>query len=213
MFSEVLVVAHRDRLPRLECRGGIAARSRLPTRYIYSLRWRHRLAATPSTCVSSSSRGPVSYYAACQRRWCCPAATPRRRTPPSTWRWRGASTSIWSRRSWLPTRDTCPSSRCTSVTPAGFGFDNECRSADAMNRGRAFGAIPCAQWHAAGRCCRVEMGAGALAADVTLTPPRAYVGELRYPAKVVDRPLHATARVFDLPAGGVLTTWQGDRLP
>jgi urease accessory protein len=215
MFSEVLVVAHRDRLPRLECRGGIAARSRLPdTVHLLSA------LATPLGGDTIIVRVVVE--------------------PGARLVLRGVSATLV-----LPGGDTKTShspfdlevagsldfdleptvvaadSRHLSIVTLHVGDTGRVRLRQRVQIGRcnesrqgfwsdSLRAVACGRtllWH------RVELGAGALAADVTLTPPRAYVGELRYPAKVVDWPLHATARVFCLPAGGVLTTWQGDRLP
>jgi urease accessory protein len=58
---------------------------------------------------------------------------------------------------------------------------------------------------------RIEIGAGSTADDGS-TQPLAYERELRYPAAVAHGPLHAAATVQDLAAGGVLATWQGHRL-
>jgi urease accessory protein len=47
-------------------------------------------------------------------------------------------------------------------------------------------------------------------ADDALSAPRACVSELRYPAE--DFQPHPGSTVLELAAGGVLSTWQGDRL-
>ncbi|OBA91442.1 urease accessory protein UreD [Mycolicibacterium fortuitum] len=55
---------------------------------------------------------------------------------------------------------------------------------------------------------RIELGVGAVGDDV-LAAPRACISELRYPATLFEAP----GTVLALAAGGSLVTWQGDRLP
>lgn len=54
---------------------------------------------------------------------------------------------------------------------------------------------------------RVELGAGAVADDA-LGTPLAFISELRYPATSFD----GAGLALELAGGGVLATWQGDRL-
>lgn len=56
---------------------------------------------------------------------------------------------------------------------------------------------------------RVELGAGSLADD-ELAAPRALVSELRYPS--TDSAAETGSTVLELAGGGTLTTWQADRL-
>ncbi|MFV8315479.1 urease accessory protein UreD [Mycobacterium sp. 23] len=56
---------------------------------------------------------------------------------------------------------------------------------------------------------RVELGAGSLTDDA-LAAPRAMTSELRYPA--TDSTVDASSTVLALASGGTLTTWQADRL-
>ncbi|WP_406815597.1 urease accessory protein UreD [Mycobacterium sp. M23085] len=59
---------------------------------------------------------------------------------------------------------------------------------------------------------RVELGAGSLADDA-IDAPRAAINELRYPAdSFEDIPIDAGATVLRLADGGILATWQADRL-
>ncbi len=57
---------------------------------------------------------------------------------------------------------------------------------------------------------RVDLGAGAVGDDA-LGAPRAAISELSYPAG--PRRPGDGATVFELAAGGALTSWQGDALP
>jgi len=58
---------------------------------------------------------------------------------------------------------------------------------------------------------RIQLGAGAPGDDV-IAAPRACISELRYPAEQPD-PGQTPMTVLELAGGGVLMTWQGDRLP
>ena len=59
---------------------------------------------------------------------------------------------------------------------------------------------------------RIDVGAGSVADD-EITAPRAYHSELRYPAtSFEDIPINAGATVLMLADGGMLATWQADRL-
>ncbi|OHT82624.1 urease accessory protein UreD [Mycobacteroides saopaulense] len=59
---------------------------------------------------------------------------------------------------------------------------------------------------------RVELGAGSVTDDV-LGCPLALVNELRYPATNLDTPVPADATVLRLAGDASLLTWQGQRLP
>jgi len=58
----------------------------------------------------------------------------------------------------------------------------------------------------------VELGAGSLADD-TISAPRAVINELRYPATAfANTAIDAGSAVLTLAGGGMLSTWQADRL-
>lgn len=214
MHSEVLVVARPDRLPRLEYRGGIAARSTLPdTVHLLSA------LATPLGGDTIDVRVVVE--------------------PGARLVLRSVSAMLV-----LPDRDITMSHRHFELDVAGsldLDLEPTVVAADSRHLSSVMlhvgdtGRIRFRERVQIGRCnesglgfwsdslradvCgrpllrhRVEIGAGATAADDALAAPRAYVGELRYPADVVDWPLHASAAVLELAAGGVFTTWQGQRL-
>ena len=58
---------------------------------------------------------------------------------------------------------------------------------------------------------RVELGTGSLADDI-ISAPRATINELRYPTTAFNSAIDAGATVLTLAGGGTLSTWQGDRL-
>ena len=215
MHSEVLLVARPDRLPHIECRGGIAASSTLAdTVHLVSA------AATPLGGDTISVRVVVE--------------------PGARLRLRSAAATVI-----LPGAATATSHAGLALEVAGhldvdLGADGDRRRAQRTTRPSAreldaAGTLRLRERIQIGRSTeregfwsgslrvdlkaqpllrhRIEMGTGSLADDA-LSAPRACVSELRYPADVlgdlVSTPADAT--VLELAGGGVLTTWQGDRL-
>jgi urease accessory protein len=210
MHSDVLIVARPDRLPRIECHGGVTARCTLAdTVHLISA------AATPLGGDTISIRVIVEA-----------GARLALRSAAATLALPGADTRISHARfdlevtGWLdvdlePTVVAADAVHLSSVTAA-IVEAGTLRLRERVQIGRSderqgfwSGTLHA---DAKGRPLlrhRVEIGAGAVADDV-LSAPRACVSELRYPAEEFDVPRDAT--VLELAAGGVLTTWQGDRL-
>ena len=206
MHSEVLIVAAAGRLPRIECRGGLAARATLPdTVHLVSA------AATPLGGDTISVR--VVVPAGARLRLCSVAATvalpgPVTRTlaPTTPSRWRVAWMSISSRRWWR--RTARQSAVLAAVDEAGELRLRERVQIGRTGEGQGF-------WSGALRVDvkgqpllrhRLELGAGS-PATTCWRAPRACVSELRYPGDVAA---DAGSTVLELAGGGVLTTWQGD---
>ncbi|MDT5066567.1 MAG: urease accessory protein [Mycobacterium sp.] len=214
MHSEVLVVAHPDRLPRLEYRGGIAARSTLPdtvhllsalatpfggdtinVRVVVEPRARLVLRSVSAKLVLPDGDATTSHshfeleVAGSLDLDLEPTVV------AANSRHLASLTLQVSDGGRIRLRERVQIGRCNE---SGQGFWSDSLRADVCDR-------PLVRHH-------VEMGAGETVSDATLRPARAYIGELRYPANVVGWPPHATATVLELPAGGVLTTWRGDRL-
>jgi urease accessory protein len=210
MHSDVLIVARADRLPRIECRGGISARTTLAdTVHLISA------AATPLGGDTISIRVVVE--------------------PGAQLNLRSVAATVA-----LPSADTRTSHSCFDLQVAGrldVDLEPTVVAADAIHHSAVTAAIDAAGtlrlrervqigrtderqgfWsgsvHADAKGQpllrhRVEIGAGAVADDI-LSAPRACLSELRYPAEHLDTPDGST--VLELAAGGVLMTWQGDRL-
>ncbi|CAN5546582.1 urease accessory protein UreD [soil metagenome] len=210
MHSEVLIVARADRRPRIECLGGIAARSTLAdTVHLIST------AATPLGGDTINIRVIVEAGARLALR--------------------SAAATLA-----LPSANTKTSHSSFDLQVAGsldVDLEPTVVAADAVHLSKIDAAIDAAGtlrlrervqigrsderqglWSGALRADikgqpllrhRVEIGADAVADDV-LSAPRACISELRYPAEEFETPPGST--VLELAAGGVLMTWQGDRL-
>ena len=210
MDSDVLVVARPDRLPRIECRGGIAARTTLAdTVHLISA------AATPLGGDTIAIRVIVEAGARLSLR--------------------SAAATIA-----LPSADTPISHACVDLEVAGY-LDVDLEPT-VVAGGAAHWSTVAATIDGAGTLRlrervqigrsdertgfwsgslhvdakgqpllrhRVEVGSGAVADDV-LSAPRACISELRYPAEEVAAPPGGV--LLYLAAGGVLMTWQGERL-
>ena len=209
MHSEVLVVARPGRLPLLECRGGLAARATLPdTVHLVSA------AATPLGGDGISVRVVV------------PAG--------ARLRLRSVAATVA-----LPGRD-CPVSHSAFAFEVAGSLDVDLEptvvAADAVHesavhadiedagqlrlrervqigragedRGRWSGSLHVDVKGEPLLRHRVELGPGSPGHDA-LAAPRAYVSELHCPTTTSAAP----GTVLELAGGGVLTTWQGDRLP
>ncbi|AQT80099.1 urease accessory protein [Mycolicibacterium litorale] len=213
MRSEVLVVAQPGRLPRIECRGGIAARSTEPdTVHLVSA------AATPLGGDTVAIRLVVE-----------PGARLRLRTAAATVVLPGASTRE-SRSCWTidvggeldldpePTVVAADSRHLSEIRMCLAGPAAGVRLRERVQIGRTgeregfwsgslradVGSTPLLRH-------RLELGGGAVADDV-LGSPLACVSELRYPDPAAMADPYAAAVMLELAGGGSLATWQGDRL-
>jgi urease accessory protein len=214
MHSEVLLVARADRLPHIECRGGIAARcTHADTVHLVSA------AATPLGGDTISVRVVVE-----------PGARLLLRSAAATVILPGAATAASQTGLHLEVAGCLDVDLEPTVIAAG-AVHHAAASAelDAAGTLRLRERVQIGRsteregfWSGALRVDlkaqpllrhRVELGSGSLADDA-LAAPRACISELRYPADMlgdlVATPAGAT--VLELAAGGVLTTWQGDRL-
>jgi len=210
MHSDVLVVARRDRLPHLECRGGIAARSTAPnTVHLVSA------AATPlggdviaiRVIVEPGTRLRLHSVAAT-------IALPGRASRASR-----AQLNLQVDGHLVvdlePTVVAADAEHRTAVTVA-IGDSGELHMRERIQIGRAGErqGFWSGSMHADARGRpllrhRVEMGSGSLADDA-LAAPRACVSALHYPT------IPATSgpeTVLELAGGGALSTWQGETLP
>lgn len=212
MRSDVLVVAQPGRLPRIECRGGIAARSTEPdTVHLVSA------AATPLGGDVVAIQLVVE-----------PGARLRLRTAAATMVLPGASTRE-SRSCWtievggeldLDPEPTvvAADSRHLSEIRMRLTDTAQVRLRERVQIGRTgeqdgfwTGSV-----HADVDCTpllrhRLELGIAAVADDA-LGAPLACVSELRYPDPAAMADPYAAAVVLELAGGGSLTTWQGARL-
>jgi urease accessory protein len=208
MRSDVLIVAHRDRQPRIECGGGLAARRTEPdTVHLVSA------AATPLGGDAIHIRVVVEEGARLRVRTA--AATV---TLPGT-------TTLESHAFWTldvagdldidpqPTVVAATSRHFTStrldLTGAG-----RLRLRERIQIGRSeerqgfwSGSLHADVEGAPLLRHRIELGHGSVADDA-LGTPMACVSELRYPETVFD----ASGTLLELAGGGGLATWQGERL-
>jgi urease accessory protein len=210
MHSDVFIVARADRLPRIECRGGIAARDTLPgTVHLIST------AATPLGGDTISIRVIVEAGARLNLRSAAATiALPGTVTTTSQARFElevAGSLDL----DLEPTVVAADAVHLSAVT-ATIDAAGTLRLRERVQIGRSderqgfwSGALYADLKGQPLLRHRIEIGAGALADDV-LSAPRACTSELRYPAEGFDAPADAT--VLELAAGGVLMTWQGDRL-
>jgi urease accessory protein len=212
MHTEVLIVACRDRLPRIEARGGIAGRStEAATVHLIST------AATPLGGDVIKVRVIVE-----------PGARLRLRSVAATIALPGPQ--MKASQAYLdlevgghldidlePTVVAADAEHRTAVTAA-ISDTGTLRLRERVQIGRTgerqgfwSGSMHA---DALGRALlrhRVEIGAGSLADDV-LAAPRACVSELHYPADTFAAPMQPDTTVLELAAGGLLTAWQGERL-
>lgn len=208
MHSEVVVVAEPGRLPRIECRGGVAARyTETDTVHLVSA------AATPLGGDTIAIRLVVE-----------PGARLRLRSAAATVVLPGAATRE-SRACWSievggeldldpePTVVAADSRHLTHVRVQ-LADTARLRIRERVQIGRTGereGFWSGAVWvDRAGLPLlrhRVELGTGAVADDA-LGTPLACVSELRFPEPADD----AAGTTLELAGGGSLSTWQGDRL-
>lgn len=212
MDSSVLLVASRNRLPRIDCRGGIQARRTGPdTVHLVSA------AATPLGGDSIDIRVIVEEGARLKvRSAAATVALPGAQTPTSHSCWQIEVTGTLDVD--LEPTVVAAAARHVSRVVLQLHDEGQVRFRERVQIGRFderdgfwSGSLR------ADRCDRpmlrhrVELGAGALADDV-ISAPRATISELRYPAMAFDRALDPGSTVLTLAGGGTLSTWQADRL-
>jgi len=206
--SDVLIVAHRDRQPRIECGGGVAARRTEPdTVHLVSA------AATPLGGDAIHIRVVVE-----------PGAQLRVRTAAATVTLPGSAT-VESHASWTlevagdldldpqPTVVAATSRHFTStrLELAGAG---RVRLRERIQIGRSderqgfwSGSLHADLDGSPLLRHRIELGNGSVADDA-LGTPMACVSEFHYP----DSDVETQGVALALAGGGCLSTWQGDRL-
>ncbi|OBH11853.1 urease accessory protein UreD [Mycobacterium sp. E3247] len=213
MRSRVLVVAYPNRLPRIECAGAVAARCTAPdTVHLVSA------AATPLGGDSIDFRVIVEGGARLKlRSAAATVALPGANVPTSHAHWDVKVTGSLD----IDLEPTVVAADARHVSGADFCLRDgaQVRFRERVQVGRyderhGF-------WSGSLRAdCdgrpllrhRVELGAGSPADDI-IAAPRASIHELRYPETAFpDTPVDAGATVLSLAGGGLLSTWQADRL-
>lgn len=208
MHSDVLIVARPDRQPRIECVGGIAARSTEPnTVHLVST------AATPLGGDTIALRVIVEPGARlCVRSAAATVTLPGRGTAESTAHWHLEAAGHLD----IDPEPTVVAggSRHTTTTRLSVDASGRVRMRERVQIGRTderqgfwSGSL-----HADvdGRPLlrhRIELGEDALTHDL-IAAPLASVSELHYPDIATD----ALGTVLELAGGGSLATWQGNRL-
>jgi urease accessory protein len=213
MLSKVLLVASSDRLPRIQCSGGIQARCTAPdTVHLVSA------AATPLGGDTIDVRVIVEA-----------GAVLKLRSAAATVALPGANT-LTSQASWdievsgcldvdLEPTVVAADARHVSTVALFLRGDGSVRFRERVQIGR------CNEregfWSGSLRADlddrpllrhRVELGAGSVADD-SIAAPRATINELCYPAtEFVSCSMPNASTVLTLAGGGTLSTWQADRL-
>jgi urease accessory protein len=206
--SDVLIVASRDRQPRIECRGGLAARRTEPeTVYLVSA------AATPLGGDAIHIRVVVE-----------PGARLRLRSAAATVTLPGAAT-VESHAFWAlevagdldvdpqPTV-VAANSRHFTTTRLELTESGRVQLRERIQIGRCdeqqgfwSGSLHADVDGSALLRHRIEMGSGSVADD-QLGAPLACISELHYP----DSDVETAGIALALAGGGCLSTWQGQRL-
>jgi urease accessory protein len=208
MHSDVLIVARPRRHPRIECTGGVAARSTEPdTVHLVSA------AATPLGGDTIAVRVVVEPGARLRLRSAAATVTlPGRATAESSAHWylevageldldpQPTVVAGGSRHATSTRLSVCGSGRVRLRERVQIGRTDE-------RHGFWSGSLHADVDGAPLLRHRIELGAESVAHD-QLGAPLAAVSELRYP----DIALDALGSVLELADGGSLATWQGDRL-
>ncbi|MCV7298758.1 urease accessory protein UreD [Mycobacterium barrassiae] len=208
MRSDVLIVARRDRRPRIESTGGLAARETEPE----------------TVHLVSTAATPLGGDSLCVRIVVEPGARLRVRTAAATVTLPGPITheshSIWDLEvageldlDPEPTVVAATSRHLTSTRLA-LGEAGRARLRERIQIGRSgerqgfwSGSLHADVDGSALLRHRIELGRGSVADD-ELSAPMACISELHYPETEVDTAGMALA----LAGGGCLSTWQGERL-
>lgn len=208
MRSDILIVAYRDRRPRIECGGGVAARSTEPdTVHLVSA------AATPLGGDTIHVRVVVEEGARLRVRTAAATVTlPGSTTPESHAFWTlevGGELDVDPQ----PTV-VAATSRHFTTTRLELTGSARVRLRERIQIGRSderqgfwSGSLHADVDGAALLRHRIELGSGSVTDD-ELGTPLACVSELRYPEAAFD----AAGTLLELAAGGGLATWQGERL-
>lgn len=217
MRSEVLLVASGNRVPRIECRGGVQARcTAADTVHLVSA------AATPLGGDAIDVRVVVERGGRLRlRSAAATVALPGPGTPTSHAHWRIEVSGCLD----LDLEPTVVAADARHVSSVALFLhdDGRIRFRERVQIGRCHEheGFWSGSLHADrdGRPLlrhRVELGAGSLADDA-ISAPRATVNELRYPAgdfgDTPDAAIDDGSTVLELAGGGTLSAWQGDRLP
>ena len=208
MHSDVLIVASPGRAPRIECAGGVAARSTEPdTVHLVSA------AATPLGGDTIALRVVVEPGARLRLRSAAATVTlPGRATAESTAHWHLEVAGELD----LDPQPTVVAggSRHTTSTKLSISRSGRVRLRERVQIGRTderqgfwSGSLHADVDGSPLLRHRIELGAGTVTHD-ELGAPLAAVSELRYPDIAAD----ALGTVLELADGGSLATWQGDRL-
>lgn len=213
MRSRLLVVAYPSRLPRIECDGGVAARCTAPdTVHLVSA------AATPLGGDIIDIRIVVE-----------PGARLRLRSAAATVALPGANDRT-SQAHWdvtvtgsldIDLEPTVVAADARHVSAATFALHGAARVRfrERVQVGRCgeregfwSGSLRADRDGAPLLRHRVELGVGSPADDV-IASPRAAIHELRYPETAfADLAVDTGSTVLRLAGGGLLSTWQADRL-
>jgi urease accessory protein len=208
MRSDVLLVARRDRAPRIECGGGLAARRTEPdTVHLVSA------AATPLGGDAISIR--VVVEAGARLRVRSAAATvclPGLSTPESHAFWtlevageldvdpQPTIVAATSRHFTSTRLELTGSGRVRLRERIQIGRSDEQQGFWSCSLRADVDGAPLLRH-------RIELGTGSLTDD-ELGTPLACISELRYPEAAFD----AAGTLMELASGGCLATWQGERL-
>jgi urease accessory protein len=208
MHSDVLIVARPDRLPWIECVGGVAARATEPnTVHLVST------AATPLGGDTIALRVIVEKGARLRVRSAAATVTlPGRTTAESTAHWHlevAGDLDVDPQPTVVAGGSRHATSTRLSVTESGRVRLRERIQIGRTDERQGFWS---GSLHADANCRpllrhRIELGAESVTHDL-LGAPLASVSELRYPDVAAD----ALGTVLALADGGSLATWQGDRL-
>lgn len=212
MLSEVLLIASGDRLPRIECRGGIQAR-RTGTRTVHLV----SAAATPLGGDTIDIRIIVEGGAQLNvRSAAATVALPGASTPTSHAHWDIEVSGDLD----IDLEPTIVAAAARHVSTASVALrdDGRIRWRERIQIGRCderegfwSGSLRADCDHGPLLRHQIELGAGSLADDA-IAAPRAMVSELRYPATAFEVAIEHSATVLALAGGGTLSTWQAERL-
>ena len=208
MRSDVLIVAHRDRRPRIESRGGLAARETQPD----------------TVHLVSAAATPLGGDSLCVRIVVEPGALLRVRTAAATVTLPGPSTqeshAMWSLEVAgeldLDPQPTIVAAVSRHITSTHLALDGAGRvklrervQIGRSNERQGFwsGSLRADIDGSALLRHRIELGRGAVAHD-ELAAPMACISELHYPESQAD----TAGMPLALAGGGCLSTWQGERL-
>ncbi|BBX96499.1 urease accessory protein UreD [Mycobacterium lacus] len=212
MLSRVVLVASRNRLPRIHCRGGLTARCTAPhTAHLVSA------AAIPLGGDTIDIRVIVERGALLRlRSAAATVALPGTRSRTSHARWEIDVTGTLDVD--LEPTVVAAAARHLSRVALRLHGDGRVRFRERVQIGRCderegfwSGSLHADRNDRPLLRHRVELGAESSADDI-LAAPRATISELRYPATAFTDAIDAGSTILALADGGTLSTWQADRL-